>query len=559
MGVENARIPRCPNTFVVDAQIRCAFAVLVEAIVAEGRRAFAAGGAAGAGAGAGGANAGNAGAQAGAGGGNGAQGNAGANQGGNNQGANAGGNAGDQNAVVGGNNAGNAGQNVQANVPAFDATAARDAARADPKNRSAAIVLGAAHAAGTLSYRGTDGDFSPVETGPPILEFTPPAGAADDDAYTRLCSAAGSGWELSVASGNDRANLTPMEETALDMTALDDREASLAFCALVLGQAAPSRAGAELFKSGHHYLSDAASSRRHVTIANELFGKVSEESRTAWREDEARNRTLVWHSSVHFWRSDVLIEFAVRTQHVEAIKLSGFGSMAVGLPVVEDSLQRGRAYLAIEACTKTLLVSQGHKVGLTLLRDAVTVFEGIDPVADLAGDRPALIGQPAAPWPAGVIGMRRKQALVAFLDPLLARAEGPVAFMYGYFSAMCDATGVRSSSREGSLLRAWSLQNVAIRQVGMKTLGSNAYTNASRHDEENARKGMLRVYDLRDDVAEEDREIKADPAQQGAANANAGNQGAAQQNAGQAPANAAAQGGQAGQQAQPANAAGGNP
>jgi hypothetical protein len=134
---------------------------------------------------------------------------------------------------------------------AFDKDTAWAAAAASPGNRLEAIALGSVHAALVKSYVLVEGDLVATEVRPAVLTATPPAAATDATTFAAQEASINAGWAISLASGSNATGATRAELVMLNAAGLTALEAELAYALFSMGQAAPVRAGAQLFIDGH--------------------------------------------------------------------------------------------------------------------------------------------------------------------------------------------------------------------------------------------------------------------------------------------------------------------
>jgi len=415
----------CPNALVLEAQIRSAFATIVEASVDDGAAAHAA--AAG------------------------------------------------------------------ANDPPFDRDAARTTARANAGNRVEAIGLGAGHASLVVSYEITEVDLRATEANPAILELDPPGAAANAGAYNTSVRTATAGWSVVMASGNAVGDLTPVELTVMNMAALTAIEVELAYAMLSIGQAAPVRAGAQLFTDGHHYHSDVGASSRHRAIEKEVIGRAGTEATNMWKSNLMALRNVIWHAAPHSVSGLVLQALGEDDEMPARLDATGFGSMSVGLPAQEDLFNRAGSYTAVRDQVFQTATAHGHKVSIAQMTATVTALSNLPRRGALVGNRPELPELPAGAWPAGC--NTRPKALKLYLEPALDKAEPVAAWMFALYKEICARGGVRINSVEGSLLRSHSLKRAHANFLGEANRAVEMYVARARFIRAEAEEGRLEHYE----------------------------------------------------------------
>jgi hypothetical protein len=278
----------------------------------------------------------------------------------------------------------------------------------------------------------------------------------------------------------------------LDAAPLNAVEAELAYCIMSIGQAAPVRAGAQLYEDGHHYHSDSAGSARHGATEKEVLGRASEAARNMWRANLAMLRNAVWHSGIHFVSTDVLQQFAEDPHISERLDATGYGSMSVGLPAQEDLFRRANSYTAVYRQVVQTARAHGHTLSIEKMEATVTALAALPRRGALPAQRPALPGAPAAAWPPGCD--TRAKALKLFLEPALDTAEPVAAWMFGYFREICSRNGVRSNSQEGSLLRSYSLKRALANYLGEANRAQEMYSARARYIRAQGEEGKLETY-----------------------------------------------------------------
>jgi len=382
--------------------------------------------------------------------------------------------------------------NAAGAAAAFDEDAARTTAAGSATNRIEAIALGAVHTALVQSYQITDADLPAAERGLAVLRAVAPAAAADQGAYTARLATPDAGWEIALVSGNAPGAIPAEENVMVAMASMTEAESEFAYGMFALGQAAPVRAGAQLFVDGHHYHSDPSSSARHRAIEKEVTGKFTAEALNIWKANVAIVRNAVWHAAVHPVSADVLQGFAEDNEMPARLNATGFGSMSVGLPAQEDLFNRAGSYIAVYNQVVQTVRAHGHSVSIDDLVATVTALQSLTRRGALIGGRPALPGMPAGPWPMGC--NTRAKALKLFLEPALDIAEPVAAWMFGYYKEICSRAGIRATTQEGSLLRSYSLKRAMANFIGEANRAQEMYSARARYIRTQADQGNLETY-----------------------------------------------------------------
>jgi hypothetical protein len=166
--------------------------------------------------------------------------------------------------------------------------------------------------------------------------------------------------------------------------------------------------------------------------------------------------------------------------------------MSVGLPAQEDLFSRAGSYTAVYNQVLQTATAHGHTVSIADLTATVLALSALPRRGALPAQRPALPGQPAAPWPAGC--NTRAKALKAFLEPALNKAEPVAAWMFGFYKEICARAGIRASSQEGSLLRSYSLKRAVANYLGEANRAQEMFSARARYIRTEAEKGNLENY-----------------------------------------------------------------
>lgn len=375
---------------------------------------------------------------------------------------------------------------------AFDPDPVRAAAIASAANRLEAIAIGSVDTALVLSYRIVDGDLRNTESNEAKLDVIPPAAVADDAALRALTETVTSGWSIQLASGNDATAATAEELVMINMAPLTTVEVDLAYAFMVMGQAAPVRAGAQLLETGHHYLSDADASARCRAIEREVTNTLASDARNLWRANIELFRNAIWHAAPHRVTTAVLEGFAEDPDMPDRLNATGFGSMAVGLPALEDLFARAKAYLAVYDHIAQTAAAHGHTITLNDLKATVTALTNLNRRGQLTGNKPVLPGSPETAWPPNCD--TRAKALKLYLEPATAKAEPVAAWMFGFYKEICSRAGIRATSPEGSLLRAYSLKRAVSNFVGEANRAQEMYAARARYIRTKAEEGELETY-----------------------------------------------------------------
>lgn len=376
--------------------------------------------------------------------------------------------------------------------PAFDADAARATAAAKPGLRLEAIALGSVHTSLVISFEVTQVDLRESEVGQRKLRVTAPAAAPDQLAYFAYLQDPTHGWTIVLDSNHAAAAATPEELVMLNMAALTADEVELAYAFVSMGQAAPVRAGAQLFTDAHHYHSDANSSTRHRAIELEVIGRLGSAASNIWRANIMMFRNAIWHAGIHFVREGLLQDWAEDLDMPERLDATGYGSMSVGLPAQEDLFNRAGSYTAVYNQVVQTATAHGHAISVVKMTKTVQALGLLPRRGALPAQRPELPDQPAAPWPNGCD--TRAKALKLFLEPALDRAEPVAAWMFGFYREICSRSGIRASSPEGSLLRSYSLKRAVANFLGEANRAQEMYSARARYIRTQAEEGNLENY-----------------------------------------------------------------
>jgi len=383
--------------------------------------------------------------------------------------------------------------NAGAAVPAvFDEDPVWTTATGDPTARLEAISIGSARAAAIVSFRIQPNDLVATETVAPIFVMVAPAAENDADRYRALIATATAGWRASLASGHARNAATKAEEVTFTFVPMTADESDLAFRLFSLGQAAPVRAGAQIFTDGHHYHGDETSSARHRAIENEVFTAASPSVALIWSANRQVIRNAVWHAAIHPINMTILQGFAEDPTVTDRLNATGYGSMSVGLPAQEDLFKRAAAYKAVLNAVGPVLTRHGHTVSMPNLNAAVTTLGGLPRLGALPANRPALPGLPEAAWPANCT--TRANALNLFLTPYLEAAEPIAAWLYGFFTEICSDAQIRRNSAEGSLLRSYALRRAMANNIASVNEAQAMYRARARFVRVEAEKGNLETF-----------------------------------------------------------------
>jgi hypothetical protein len=301
-----------------------------------------------------------------------------------------------------------------------------------------------------------------------------------------------SGWKIEVASGTTAGNLSAGESNAINMVPLTSDEVDLAYALFSMGQVAPVRAGAQLYASGHHYLSDPASSARCRAIETETLVGVGEAAMNIWRANTPMLRNVVWHAGPHVVKTEILEAMAEDPDMPARLDKTGYGSMSVGLPAQEDLFNRAGSFRAVYDQVRQTAIAHNHTISLDDLFATVAALQELPRNAALPANRPDLPNLPSAPWPPGCD--TRAKALKIFLEPALDAAEPVAAWMFGFYKEICARAGVRANSLEGSLLRSYSLKRAVANYIGEANRAQEMYAARSRYMRAQADEGFLETY-----------------------------------------------------------------
>lgn len=364
-----------------------------------------------------------------------------------------------------------------------DATVRDDIANL-PATRLEAIALGAVHTALVCSYALCDTDLRGAETHAAYFTLKAPTACVDDAAYNKAIASSTGGWKIDAVAAGD------ITDKGAKMAALTSDEVELAFALLVIGQASPVRAGVQLFEDGHHYHS--SSNRRHSAIEDEVFNGVSAGAKQIWSGNLMLMRNAVWHAAIHPVAVGVLQALACDPEMPARLNATGFGTFALGLPAMEGEFKRAEAYFALHGKVSTIASAHGHTVSLEKLRETYVALVDIGRNGTFPALRPALPGLPSAPWPTGCDS--RAKAIQLYMEPALEAAEPVVAWMFGYYSEICERSSIRRSSAAGSLLRSFALMRANGNHLGEGASAREMYATRARHIRNAATEGRLETY-----------------------------------------------------------------
>lgn len=387
--------------------------------------------------------------------------------------------------------------NAAAAAPAFNADAARDAAAGLAANRSTAIVLGAARAAVTKSYGIREDDLIPTERAGAIFEFVRPAAAADEAAYRARMETARHGWRARISSGRPLAAANPAEHAAMTMAPMTAPENEYAHMVYMIAIGSVTRAGSMLLTEDHHYSSATDKRRRHAAIESEVIGKFPATPVATFRAAGMDAKDLIWHKSVHPIATSLLTALAQAGD--SAAKLgeegAGFGSMTVGLPAEEDTINRAGSYLALLDTVGPMLANAGHTVALPGVVAALAFTRNAPRVA-----LPANIPLSAilAPHVTDINIRSRRDAAKKVLLPMLDKAAPVAAWMFGYYRAIAEDMGIRANTPEGSLLRSYSLRKAMESNLPMASDAQEKHRLRKRAMRQAAEEGNLETINYSD-------------------------------------------------------------
>jgi hypothetical protein len=356
------------------------------------------------------------------------------------------------------------------------------------ENRLKVICLGAARAGTSCTYDITAADLIPAEADQGAY------GAAYQIAYT-----AGAGWTVSAEAA--AAGPTEAEARGNALPDLSVVEKELASLCYTIGTLSPPRTGYNLVKQGpaHHYLSGGGQHNREDATEKELLTTCSSELQALWRANAPIFRDMVWHKANHPINVGLLKGFAKSDNVAGILEEMGIGTATVGLPAIESALAKISSYGDVIDKVSPALSQDGDTVQMGYVAMAKLGMElwtdpenGAQQVIPQAPQGYAPDGGVAGTWPAGVVD--RKTAIKKFAEPLLAKAEGGVAHMFGYLQAMCEANSVSKNSPEGSILRSYSLKRLKGKQLMMVNKGSAAFLERRRAARARAEDGEIDVY-----------------------------------------------------------------
>lgn len=358
------------------------------------------------------------------------------------------------------------------------------------ENRLKVVCLGAARAGSSGTYDIVANDIIPSE--------------ADQGAYAtayKIAYTVAAGWTISAEA--TAGTPSHAEERGSSLPDLSVTEMELASLCYTIGTLSPPRTGANLVKQGpaHHYLSGGGQHNREDATEKELLATCSAELQALWRANASVIRDMVWHKANHPINSSLLKQLAKSDIVAGILEEMGIGTATVGLPAVESALAKISSYSDVIDKVAPALAQDGDTVKTGYVAMAKLGMElWVDPLPGAAQATPPAPqgyvpeGGVAGTWPVGVVD--RKTAIKKFAEPLLAKAEGGVAHMFGYLQAMCEANSVSKQSPEGSILRSYSLKRLKGKQLMMVNKGSSAFLERRRAARSRAEEGITDLYSV---------------------------------------------------------------
>jgi hypothetical protein len=292
--------------------------------------------------------------------------------------------------------------------------------------------------------------------------------------------------------------MSELEISAQQMPALTPVEMESATSFYILGTGVVPRAGATLIKTTHHYLSSSENRKRHKAIEKQVFAAESPDAK-AWRAvDTAEWQDLAWHKVPHSVEADLLMLIASDPSTAARLNASKIGAMAVGIPAMEDEMSRAGSYVQIWRTMHQVVGDAGHVVTYDRL---VGMFNAISalPLRWTAANRPVIAawsGRPAARPDAGET--TRASTIRRYLIAEMEAAKPRVAFLFGWYRALCADEGIREGTEEGSLLGSWSLKKAVYDNIPMANKGTRAYRAVLADDRRVVEAGHMVVHSFTD-------------------------------------------------------------
>jgi hypothetical protein len=203
----------------------------------------------------------------------------------------------------------------------------------------------------------------------------------------------------------------------------------------------------------------------------------------------------VWHKSIHPIKPELMEDLATDPATAERLQKANYGAAAVGIPTLEDHISRAGSYVAVFNATDAQLRSAGHVISYAKLVQMQAIF-AIMPRRIAGHNIPEWDGKPAGTPPAGMT--ERKRAVEMWLVPELETCAARAAWIFGWYKAACLSADVAENTREGSLLRSYSLRKAAEGNMPMYAEGMQAHRNYMREQRQAIDEGRVIAFHYTD-------------------------------------------------------------
>lgn len=319
------------------------------------------------------------------------------------------------------------------------------------KRRKLAIVIGTARAVITAYYRIGTTNIIGGELGPTLLNVVTDANG--DISYV-----------VTVAQNDARrATLTANLE-------LTEAERSVIAVLAMSSIGIPALQGWSLVMTGHHYISEAGNqSRRNVAVVEKQFW-VSPSIQAWFQADMQDIQDWIWHKAGHPISMSLKIQLAGDERVARMLREAGAGSAAARLPALESPLRAAGSYSTLMETVGTLLKQVEGEVDMGFLPDIIYHIKRWPRDTPRLEDEDFNVVIPAA--------CTSRDLAVAWLDDVLTRNRGAVAWCYGFYVALGESNAVNSGGRD-TLKGSHSLEKLRGASFASYTEGYMAYADYS--------------------------------------------------------------------------------
>lgn len=294
------------------------------------------------------------------------------------------------------------------------------------QRRKAALCLGVSRAITTQMYRVEDSDLIPGERVEPRLRYT----------------SKGGGRIIPVDKYSKDASLT----SALELN--EDEKGVIAALATSSYGIVPLQ-GYSLLMTGHHYLSDPGTQSRRAYQAVERQFWMSQGVRDWFSSDADLIRDVLWHKSCHPLVMTLKQDMAMDEQVASMLKKTGAGSAAARLPAVESEMRAANSYRTLLIAVRQPYEILGGEVKLDRLDEAMTAVR----LYPRSGG--TTVATPAAALPGSIPAwVTNREKALEHLEQMMARNMDQVAYAYGFYCTMLDATSAFGSEQRSDTLRS---------------------------------------------------------------------------------------------------------